>query len=62
MDPLPGPPGAPHPGAALSVGQISEFLAGEEAAAHELNHPLDAGLGQTRRLRLIGRLLSSGCG
>ena len=44
VDPLPGPPGAPGLCLALRIGQAGELLAGEEAAADERHHPLDAGL------------------
>ncbi len=51
MDPLPGPARAPGRRPALGVGQVGEGLPGEEAAAHELDRPLDAGLVGGRRTR-----------
>ena len=44
VDPLPGLLRAPGHGAGLRVGQIDEFLTGEEVSAHVLDLPLDPGL------------------
>ena len=44
VDALSGLLGAPGLGAGLRVGQIHEFLTGEEVSAYVLHYPLDAGL------------------
>jgi hypothetical protein len=58
VDPLAGLVRAPGLGAGLRVGQIHEFLTGEEVSAHVLHAPLDPRLVPRRQLRLIRLVIS----
>nr|WP_163762433.1 hypothetical protein [Mycolicibacter algericus] len=54
VDALPGLLGAPEFGMGLGVDQVGELLAGEEVAAHVLDHALDSGF-----VARVGRVIPS---